>query len=142
MEAGVSGYLLVTSPLDMLLRAVRTVIDGGTALDPIVATKMRDSLKGPKLTVRELEVLQLLTEGLSDKEIARRLARSTGTVKTHVKSVLTKLNTARRTEAVAVAQRRGLLSPAAPTARLPRWRGAERSLDMARSRFAMAGATV
>lgn len=115
MEVGACGYLLMSSPLDMLVRAVRCVIDGGTALDPLVATRMRDSLKSPQLTARELEVLHLMTEGLSDKQIARRIARSTGTVKSHVKSVLTKLDTARRTEAVAVARRRGLLSGPVPS---------------------------
>jgi DNA-binding NarL/FixJ family response regulator len=118
MEVGACGYLLITSPLDMLVRAVRCLIEGGTPLDPMVATRMRDSLMSPKLTARELEVLQLITDGLPDKEIARRIARSVGTVKSHVKSVLTKLNTARRTEAVAVAQRRGLLSGSAQ--RIPR----------------------
>lgn len=121
MEVGACGYLLVTSPLDMLVRAIHCLINGGTALDPIVGTRMRDSLMSPKLTERELEVLRLMTEGLADKEIARRIVRSVGTVKSHVKAVLTKLNTARRTEAVAVAQRRGLLG-AAPQSHLPQSR--------------------
>jgi len=63
----------------------------------------------PSLTPRELKVLQHIAEGYSNKEIARRLDITEGTAKTHVKSILTKLDAISRTEAVAVAHRRGLV---------------------------------
>ncbi|MBS0420983.1 MAG: response regulator transcription factor [Proteobacteria bacterium] len=109
MEAGIRGYLLLTSTLDAVVRAIRCVHDGGTALDPAVAAKMVDSFAGDPLTSREVDVLGLLMLGLSDKEIAKRLERSVGTVKTHLKALRAKLNASSRTEAVAIAQRRGLL---------------------------------
>jgi DNA-binding NarL/FixJ family response regulator len=116
VEAGVRGYLLLTSSLEAVVGAVRSLAYGGTALDPIVATRMIDSLTFDSLTNREGEVLRLLMLGLGDKAIANRLGRSVGTVKSHVKALLFKLNARCRTEAVAVAQRRGFVSaePAQP----------------------------
>jgi DNA-binding NarL/FixJ family response regulator len=110
IEAGVRGYLLVTSGVDALVRAVRCIYNGGTALDPLVATKMVDSLTCDRLTPRETDVLRLLMLGMSNKSIANTLATRVGTVKHHVKSVLAKLKARGRTEAVAIARRRGLFS--------------------------------
>lgn len=109
VEMGAGGYLLLTSSLESVVRGVRCVHDGGTPLDPLVTTKMVASLSGPPLTRRELDVLRLMMQGLSDKGIAKRLARSVGTAKTHVKAILAKLDCASRTAAVAVARRRGLV---------------------------------
>ena len=114
VELGAGGYLLLTSSLESVVRGVRTVHDGGTPLDPLVTTKMVASLSGPPLTRRELDVLRLMMLGLSDKGIAKRLARSVGTAKTHVKAILAKLDCASRTAAVAVARRRGLVSEGPP----------------------------
>jgi DNA-binding NarL/FixJ family response regulator len=111
MEAGVRGYLLLGSTLEAVVQAVRCVVRGGTALDPVAATKMLDSLNGNPITKRELEVLSLLMLGLPDKVIAHRLGISVGTSKCHVKQLLTKLDADTRTEAVAIAQRRGLVPP-------------------------------
>jgi DNA-binding NarL/FixJ family response regulator len=116
VEMGAGGYLLLKSSLESVVRGVRTVHDGGTPLDPLVTTKMVASLSGPPLTRRELDVLRLMMVGLSDKGIAKRLARSVGTAKTHVKAILAKLDCASRTAAVAVARRRGLVSEGPPLA--------------------------
>ena len=109
LEAGVRGYLLLSSPLDVMRKAVQCVHDGGTVIDPIVATRMVDSFAGRALTGRELDVLALLMLGLGDKAIASRLDICLGTVKTHMKSLRAKLDAATRTEAVVIAQRRGLV---------------------------------
>jgi DNA-binding NarL/FixJ family response regulator len=110
VERGVSGYLLLASDCESIVNAVRSAHKGGAALDPIVVAKIVASLAAPVLSFRENEVLGFLTAGLSDKTIARRLRRSVGTVKSHVKSVLAKLDVKSRTEAAAVARRRGLVS--------------------------------
>jgi DNA-binding NarL/FixJ family response regulator len=114
VEAGVRGYLLLTSPVEAIAGAVRSLADGGSALDPIVAARMLDSLAFNALTNRETEVLRLVMLGLGDKAIANRLGRALGTVKSHVKALLVKLDARSRTEAVAIAQRRGFIS-AEPT---------------------------
>ncbi|MEJ1963119.1 MAG: response regulator transcription factor [Gammaproteobacteria bacterium] len=125
LEFGASGYLLLTSSSAAIANAVRRVCEGGSALDPLVATKMMASLAGERLTRRETEVLRLLMVGLSDKAIARSLGRTVGTAKTHLKSIFTKLGATSRTEAVAVARRRGLVSEAPVHAALPFGKGAD-----------------
>jgi DNA-binding NarL/FixJ family response regulator len=117
LEAGVRGYLLLTCTPDAIVQAIRRVHDGGTIVDPIVATKVVASLSGRALTDRELDVLGLLMLGLGDKAIARRLDIRLGTVKTHMKAVRVKLAAGSRTEAVVIAQRRGLV-PEEVTTRL------------------------
>jgi DNA-binding NarL/FixJ family response regulator len=110
IEAGVRGYLLLGSPLDAIVRAVRCVHSGGAAIDPVVAGKLIDGSSGDPLTARETEVLRLLMSGLRNKDIARRLAISEGTVKTHVKGVFKKLGAVSRTHVVAIARQRGLVN--------------------------------
>jgi DNA-binding NarL/FixJ family response regulator len=112
VELGAGGYLLLSSSLEAVLSGVRCVSGGGTALDPVVTTKMIASLAGDSLTPREVEVLRLMMEGLSDKAIANSLDRSVGTAKAHVKAILAKLDAGSRTEAVAIARRRGLVPEA------------------------------
>jgi DNA-binding NarL/FixJ family response regulator len=109
MEVGVRGYLLLGATPASIVEAIHCVTRGGTALDPVVASKMLDSLSGVPITSRELQVLGLLMAGLSDKAIAHRLGIRPGTAKCHVKRLLEKLNARSRTEAVAIAQRRGLV---------------------------------
>jgi DNA-binding NarL/FixJ family response regulator len=111
MEAGVRGYLLLGATRDSVVEAVRCAARGGIALDPVAATRMADSLNGDSLTSREREVLSLVMVGLSNKVIAHRLGITVGTAKTHVKGVLMKLDAKTRTEAAAIAQRRGLIVP-------------------------------
>lgn len=109
LETGVRGYLLLTSPLDAITRAVHAMMSGETALDPIVAAKMLASLHWDRLTAREIDVLRLMMQGLSNTTIATQLHRTLETVKSHVKAILRKLDATSRTEAVAIAQRRGLV---------------------------------
>ena len=109
VELGVAGYLPLTCSVDTLVSAVRCMHSGGTMIDPAFIARIAASLASPSLTGRELEVLRLMMEGLPNKAIALRLKRSVGTAKSHVKAILSKLGAATRVEAVAVAQRRGLL---------------------------------
>ena len=110
VELGIGGYLPLSSCLESVLQAVRCIHNGGTAIAPNVMTKMAMSLRSRPLTEREVEVLCLIMQGLPDKAIARRLERSVGTAKSHVKAILMKLDASSRVEAVAVARRRGLVS--------------------------------
>jgi len=109
VELGIRGYLPLASSVESVIQSVRTIHRGGTAIAPIVMAKMAVSLRSRPLTRCELEVLTLVMQGLPDKAIARRLERSVGTAKAHVKSILTKLDASSRAEAIAVARRRGLV---------------------------------
>lgn len=106
---GVKGFLLHTCGIEELASAVKTVSRGGTALAPCVANRIAQSFTSEPLTGREMEVLHLMMHGLSDKDMAKELAIAPGTVKSHMKSILMKLGAARRTEAAAIAQRRGIV---------------------------------
>jgi DNA-binding NarL/FixJ family response regulator len=108
LEQGVRGFLLQDCEVAELLSAIRAVSRGETVFAPSVANRMVQSLAFDQLTERELEVLQLMVHGLSDKDMARKLFIAPGTVKSHVRSILTKLRAARRAEAAAIAQRRGI----------------------------------
>jgi DNA-binding NarL/FixJ family response regulator len=109
LAQGARGYLLLGCSLKDLVDALQLVHVGGTALGPIAASRVADRLKLKALTRREREILGQLMLGLSNKSIAANLALAVGTVKTHVKSILAKLEAASRTEAVAVAHRRGIM---------------------------------
>lgn len=110
VAAGVRGYLLLPgSTLESIVQAVRTVARGGSAIDPVAATRMMESFTAEKLTPRELDVLTLLTRGMRNKAVAQHLGITPGTVKSHVKHVFAKLHATSRMEAVLIAQRRGLL---------------------------------
>jgi DNA-binding NarL/FixJ family response regulator len=109
LEQGARGYLLLGCSLKDLMDALRSVHVGGIALGPIVASRVADRMKLKALTGRERDILRQLMLGLCNKSIAANLALAVGTVKTHVKSILRKLEAATRTEAVAVAHRRGIM---------------------------------
>ena len=108
VERGVRGFLLHDCEVEELRNAIRTIARGGTVFAPCVASRMVQSLAFDALTERELEVIQLMVHGLSDKDMARKLFIAPGTVKSHVRSILTKLRAGRRAEAAAIAQRRGI----------------------------------
>ena len=119
LRDGVRGYLPRGASAEELAAAVRAVADGLVVLHPslveTVALPWAASLSGDAqapeepLTAREREVLQLLAQGLANKQIAQRLTISEHTVKFHVGEVMAKLGAASRTEAVTRAARRGLL---------------------------------
>ena len=109
LSQGAKGYLLKDSPRTEILSAIRAVADDRPYTSSSVAAKALQRMSKPSLTSRELDVLQLVAEGRSNKDIARRLDITEGTAKTHVKAILGKLDAISRTEAVAVAHKRGLI---------------------------------
>ncbi len=110
VEAGASGYLLKDAPPEELLPAVRAAAAGQSALAPAIASRLMERLVSPlpSLTLRELEVLQCVSDGLTNAEIAQKLFVSQATVKTHLVHVFEKLGVTSRTQAVAEARERGL----------------------------------
>src|SRR5689334_10851518 len=132
IQAGADGYLLKDAPRDEIFRAIRVTNEGGSILQPVVASKllrhMTPQQKAPsprqisqvahpaailpieELTERELEVLRLLAQGMPNKEIAAQLVISERTAKFHVSSIMSKLGATNRTEAVALAAQRGLIT--------------------------------
>lgn len=112
-EAGANGYLLKDTSLADLIRAIEATSAGDTWLAPSVAAQVMKSLHGSgteKLSTRELEVLRLVADGHSNKEIATELHVSPATVKTHLIHVFRKLDVNDRTAAVTVALDRGILT--------------------------------
>ena len=109
IRAGAKAYLLKDTARDALVECVRRVYAGETYLPPLLAAKLAERVSGETLSAREIEVLQRIAAGKSNKEIGAVLFISEGTVKTHVKSIFAKLDVVSRTEAVAAATRRGLI---------------------------------
>jgi DNA-binding NarL/FixJ family response regulator len=109
LEQGVRGYVLLGGSLQSLIDALRSIRAGGVAVGPLVVSRMADWMKQRTLTRRQEEILRQLMLGFSNKIIAKKLALAIGTVKSHVKAILQKLDAKSRTEAAAIAQRRGIL---------------------------------
>ena len=109
LEAGARGYLLKDMLLTDVIRAVRAVRRGERVIPNAVAARLAEFPERSELTERELEVLQLVARGLSNKEVARVIGRTDETVKIHLKNAFAKLGVADRTEAVTVALTRGLI---------------------------------
>jgi two-component system, NarL family, response regulator LiaR len=118
IRAGAIGYLLKDTNADELRRAVKAAAAGQVQLSPEAAARLMREVRTPEsqdaLTERETDVLRLLADGQSNKEIARNLSIGEKTVKTHVSSILAKLGVQSRTQAVLQAMRSGLI-PSAET---------------------------
>jgi DNA-binding NarL/FixJ family response regulator len=113
LEAGAAGYLLKDADADEVAQAIRAACAGQMHLDPTVARLLADSLRGPRgpgqdLTPREREVLALVAEGASNRQIAETLVVSERTARTHVSAILSKLGLVSRTQAALWAVREGL----------------------------------
>jgi two-component system NarL family response regulator len=109
LEAGAATYLLKDTLAEDLVRVIREVFAGGRPLPAPVAQRLADRVLQPDLTARELDVLRLIARGMRNKEIASKLGISDMTAQGHVKNILMKLGLHDRTEAVAVAVRRGIV---------------------------------
>ncbi|BCS32602.1 DNA-binding response regulator [Luteitalea sp. TBR-22] len=110
LRAGAKSYLLKDASPDDLLQCMRDVHRGRPYLPSHIAGKLAERLQGGVLTPRELDVLQLMTHGRTNREIGGALALAESTVKVHVNSILGKLQASSRTEAVTIALRRGLVA--------------------------------
>ena len=117
-ELGVDGYLLKGCPKEEIVSAIRSVHDGGTALEASVASKLmhhmhrRTSSKEQpaiQFSKREKQVLELLAEGKTNRDIGTKLFISESTVKFHVHAILSKLDASNRTEAVSIAVHQGII---------------------------------
>lgn len=109
MDSGVHGYLLQGCSAEELVKAARLLSQGLRYLSESVTRCVADSLSRETLTGRETDVLRLLAQGCCNKSIARELGIGVGTVKTHVKGLMSKLDATARTHAVVVATQRGLI---------------------------------
>jgi two-component system, NarL family, response regulator len=110
LHSGAQGYLLKDTKPNELLNAIRTVHRGQQYVPPDVGAKLVQRLSNPELSDRELEVLGLMAQGLSNLEIATALTIGESTVKSHVNRILSKLGVGDRTQAVIVAVKRGIVS--------------------------------
>ena len=133
VQAGANGYLLKGAPREEIFKAIRITMEGGSLLQPVVASKLlrhmghQSPVTGSQssfshhlttqqeppdeaLTERELEVLNLLAQGMPNKEIASQLVISERTAKFHVSSIMGKLGATNRTEAVSLAAQKGLIT--------------------------------
>jgi DNA-binding NarL/FixJ family response regulator len=116
IEAGATGYLLKDAPGAELFRAIRAAASGEAVLSPSVATRVVGQVRAPAapaepISARELEVLELIARGASNRDAAARLFISEATVKTHLMHIYAKLGVSDRAAAVAEAFDRGLLIP-------------------------------
>jgi two-component system NarL family response regulator len=109
LQAGARGYLLKDMFGEELMEAIRIVHLGRTRIPPAIAERLAERMGGPNLTNRELEVLQAIVAGKSNKEIAFGLGISEATVKTHINNILSKLGVTDRTQATTAALQRGIV---------------------------------
>lgn len=116
IKAGVQGYVVKNSDLSNLMSAIRIVSQGEHYLDPLITSKFirtaglleKRKQQHCVISEREVEILQLVTKGYRNKEIAKSLAIEESTVKYHLSSIFTKLSVSNRTEAVLVAKEQGI----------------------------------
>ena len=117
LEAGATGYLLKDADAQDVADAIRAAVAGEVRLDPVAAAALASGLRAPRsvvpdLTSREREVIVLVAEGRTNREIGRRLGVAERTARTHVSNILTKLGLASRTQAAMWAVREGLVDAA------------------------------
>ena len=113
IEAGATGYLLKDTPREELFRAIRAAARGESVLAPTVAARLMTRMRAPaeeNLSAREIEVLQLVAKGASNKEAGKALHISTATVKTHLIHIYNKLGVDDRTAAVTTALEKGIIA--------------------------------
>jgi DNA-binding NarL/FixJ family response regulator len=115
VRAGAIGYLLKDTQAEALCQAIKAAAAGQVQLTPRAAARLMQAISGPEnveaLTGRETEVLRLMAQGFSNKQIARSLNNTEKTIKTHVSRILSKLGVQSRTQATLYAIRTGLVSP-------------------------------
>ena len=109
LEAGACGYLLKSMPAGDLVAGIRQVHGGKKRIPPEVAARLAEHLGDEDLTQREVDVLRLVAAGNRNRDIAERLFISEETVKVHIKHIMEKLGASDRTQAVAIAVRRGMI---------------------------------
>ena len=109
LSAGAKGYVVKDMLRTELLTVIRQVHRGGRGIPPTIASRLAEFTPRVQLTPREIEVLQLVAKGLTNRDIAAVLGREESTVKVHVKNILGKLEVGDRTGAVVVAIQRGFL---------------------------------
>lgn len=110
VQAGAQGYLLKDTPQASMVQAIRAVHAGRRYLPPNIAARLAERIMRTSLTSRELEVLNMLARGLTNKEIGTVLQISSNTVRNHVNSIIEKLEVSDRTEAATTAIHRGLIN--------------------------------
>jgi two-component system NarL family response regulator len=109
LQAGAKAYLVKGALPELILETVRRVAGGEALVPASIASVLRESLSRPELSPRELQVLRQMAAEDSNKEIGQKLNITEHTVKAHVKAILVKLEAVGRTEAIAIAMKRGLL---------------------------------
>jgi DNA-binding NarL/FixJ family response regulator len=109
LKAGASGYLLKNTPPSELLREIRKVHSGRKVVQAELAAKLAEHIGEDTLSAREVEVLALVAEGNRNRDIGEQLCIAEETVKVHLRHILEKLGAKDRTEAIAIAVRRGII---------------------------------
>jgi DNA-binding NarL/FixJ family response regulator len=109
LRSGAKAYLLKDAPREELLSCIRAVAHGDTWISPLAAAHLTARINQDNLTDRELQVIQRVASGKSNKEIAAELNISEGTIKVHMSHILRKLGVTGRTEAIATAVKRGIV---------------------------------
>ena len=109
LKAGARGYMLKTMPPKELLKVIRRVNSGKKYIPPEVAANLAEHFSSDNLTAREIEVLEQISKGNRNREIAEKLFISEETVKVHIRHIMEKLAASDRTQAVAIAIRRGII---------------------------------
>jgi two-component system, NarL family, response regulator len=110
VQAGAQGYLLKDTTLKEMVEAIRTVHSAKRYIPREIASRLAERMMRSDLTARELEILKMLSKGLTNKQIGHALGISDNTVKNHVNSIIEKLEVSDRTEAATTAIQRGLIS--------------------------------